>query len=65
MIGLMIGARGTITECYIKFRNQFGLVSKCTDNFIVITLKVSYQLIQITCITKISNITVIQYEYLT
>lgn len=42
VIGLVIGARGTVTQLYEEFRNQFGLDSILSYNIIVLTIKNSY-----------------------
>lgn len=46
VMGLIIEARGTITQFYENFKHQFNIDSKLTDDIIVLTLKGSQHLIQ-------------------
>ena len=44
VIGLLIGARGTITTFFENFRKQFKIPKKVTEDIVIAVIRGSYQI---------------------
>ena len=44
VIGLLVGARGTITTFFENFRKQFGIPKKVIDDIVISVIRGSYQI---------------------
>ena len=44
VIGLLVGARGTITTFFENFRKQFGIPKKVTEEIVIAVIRGSYQI---------------------
>jgi len=43
-MGLLIGARGTITTCFENFRQQFQIPKKVTEEIVIVVIRGSYEI---------------------